>query len=53
MHHAGVYWFVHLSTLETIIRIHEIRELFLSQFALQKFKKKGEENEDFTIQIKL
>jgi hypothetical protein len=53
MHHAGVYWFVHLSTLEMIIRIHEIRELFLTQFALQNLKKKEEGNEDFTIQIKL
>jgi hypothetical protein len=52
MHHAGVYWFVHLSTLVMIIRIHKIRELVLTQFALKKFIK-GEENEDFTIQIKL
>jgi hypothetical protein len=34
MHHAGVYLFVHLSTMIMIIRIHKRRKLDLTQFAL-------------------
>jgi hypothetical protein len=35
-----------------IIRIHKRRELVITQFALQKFRK-GEGKENFTIQLKL
>jgi len=34
MHHAGVYWCEHLSTVVMITRIHKRRELVLTQFAL-------------------
>jgi hypothetical protein len=34
MHHAGVYWFVHLYTVVMMIRIHKRRELVLTLFAL-------------------
>ena len=42
MHHAGVYWFVHLYTVVMMIRIHKRRELVLTLFALWNLEKRKE-----------